>query len=148
MQLAYICCGICCVAVAWRTLYTMLFANLFGKDGKNGLGRYFVYHVVTCVWRSILLANYHAQIVARQVARRMLHCSTLQKQHYFNCCETSNLILLCASLAASECCETWWLQGMLHCAISRATCVATKLRDKLHRSCVLFKVVLHKAIFH
>ena len=31
-------------------------------------------------------------------------------------------------------CETCWLRGMIHLAISRATCVATKLyRDKLHR---------------
>ena len=35
-------------------------------------------------------------------------------------------------LLQQKCCETWWLRGMLHHAISRATCVATKLQDKLH----------------
>ena len=29
-------------------------------------------------------------------------------------------------------CETCWLRGMIHLAISRAICVATKLRDKFH----------------
>ena len=35
-------------------------------------------------------------------------------------------------LLQQKCCETWWLRGMLHHAISPATCVATKLRDRLH----------------
>ena len=51
-----------------------------------------------------------AQNVARQVARGVLHCAMFQK----------------------KCCETWWLRDVLHRAIFRPTCVATKLRDKLH----------------
>ena len=39
-------------------------------------------------------------------------------------------------LLQQKCCETWRLRDMWHLAISRATCVATKLwhklRDKLH----------------
>ena len=35
------------------------------------------------------------------------------------------------SLQQQKCCETWWLSIVFHDAISNATCLATKLRDRL-----------------
>ena len=75
-----------------------------------------------------------AQNVARQVARGVLHYAMLQ----IHCsvaaivAKSRTWLYFVQSLLQQKCCETWWLRDMLHRAISRATCVATKLRDKLH----------------
>ena len=73
-----------------------------------------------------------AQNIARQVARGVLHCANASKIR----CSVAAIVAKSRTwfyfvqrLLQQKCRETWWLRGMLHYAISRATCVATTLRD-------------------
>ena len=76
-----------------------------------------------------------AQNIARQVARGVLHCAMLQKSVAALPQSLRKVELYstsCNACCNKKYCGIWWFRGMLHNAISRATCVATKLRDKLH----------------
>ena len=79
------------------------------------------------------------------LADRTKHCETSCKRGV-TLCNASKIRCSVAAIVAKsrtwfyfvqrllqqKCRETWWLRGMLHHAISRATGVATILRDKLH----------------
>ncbi len=72
--------------------------------------------------------------IARQVARVMLHCAMFKKcvaalRQSLRKVEPDSTS--CNTVLQQKCCVTLGLRGMLHLAISLATCVAAKLRDKL-----------------
>ena len=79
------------------------------------------------------------------LADRTKHCETSCKRGVTLCnaskirCSVAAIVAKCwiwfyfvQRLLQQKFCETWLLQGMLYRAISHATCVATKLRDKSH----------------
>ena len=52
----------------------------------------------------------------------------------------------CNAFLQQRCCTTFWLQGMLHHAISLAACVTTKLRGKLHSVTASLRKVCSSAV--
>ena len=70
-------------------------------------------------WKRIFIGWLH-----KTLRDKLLHSAMLQSAIV---AKSRTWFYFVQRLLQQKCCETWWLRGMLHNAISRATCVATKL---------------------